>query len=364
MADQSVPYNGVDNERILLWPARTSAEFWANADGCGSSPAQEQRGDVSVLTWTNAVKALEVRLYSYATNGHVWPGEWNHPSRVPASEELWSFLVRDRCCRLSVSRDAAGTPVTLTMSQRDRLPAKAVIRYTVDRRAPSPDSPVLGATRTFSTDVFVRARAFVGETAVAGESGIHVRPLTPRLAETPAKTVAGLHFDYYEGLWDQVPAVAGLKPAASGIVALPGLGMHHSETNFALVFTGYLRIPVTGLYTFTTSSDDGSYLDIGGVRVVSNDGPHAIGERSHSALLSAGLQPIAIGYLQQGGDAALAVSIAGPGFAIRPVAAGDFVTPLTFGPWRVGTSTTRPPEASIAMMMANAVMRSSRRVGF
>jgi hypothetical protein len=35
------------------------------------------------------------------------------------------------------------------------------------------------------------------------------------------------------------------------------------ETMFALQFTGYLTVPRDGLYTFYTSSDDGSQLFIG-----------------------------------------------------------------------------------------------------
>lgn len=324
MLDQSVPYDGTDNDRILLWPARKSAAFWASADGCLPQPTLEYRNDIAVLAWTNAADAREVRLYSYPTNGHVWPGESNHPSPVPASEELWSFLIRDRGCRLSITRGETGTPVTLTMKRTDRIPAQAVIRYTTDRQPPSPVSLVLGATTLFTNSVFIRAQAFAAETPIAAESDIQVRPLTPRPADEPATTVAGLHFDYYEGVWDQVPAVSGIQPVASGIAARPDLRIRHAATNFAVIFSGYVRILKTGTYTFTTRSDDGSTFDIGGVRVVDNDGLHPPGDRSHQAVLSAGLQPITIGYLQQGGDAELAVSIAGPGFQSRPVEPEDF----------------------------------------
>ena len=83
---------------------------------------------------------------------------------------------------------------------------------------------------------------------------------------------------------------------------------------FGLLFTGTLFLPVSGSYTFYTSSDDGSRLYIGQAAVVANDGAHGMREKSGKIELGAGPHPIAVTYYDQGGAEGLKVSWAGPGF--------------------------------------------------
>ena len=74
---------------------------------------------------------------------------------------------------------------------------------------------------------------------------------------------------------------------------------------FSVRWVGSLAIPRAGLYTFTTSSDDGSELFIDGRFVVDNRGAHAVVTRSGSIRLERGVYPIVLRYAQFGGEAAL-----------------------------------------------------------
>ena len=71
--------------------------------------------------------------------------------------------------------------------------------------------------------------------------------------------------------------------------------------SFSVRYTGYISVPTNGLYTFFTSSDDGSKLFIDGDEIVSNDGTHGVQERSGSITLEQGSYPITILFFQGGG---------------------------------------------------------------
>jgi 3D (Asp-Asp-Asp) domain-containing protein len=135
-----------------------------------------------------------------------------------------------------------------------------------------------------------------------------------RDAEPAATTTKpGLSCAMYEGQWNAVPNVAKLKPAATMIVGQPDLSAVKRKDNYALVFTGFVDVPKEGVWTFSTSSDDGSVLSIGSQLVVDNNGAHAVAERSGQIALSAGRHPVRMAYIQGGGGASLSVTWEGPG---------------------------------------------------
>lgn len=118
----------------------------------------------------------------------------------------------------------------------------------------------------------------------------------------------GLAYSYYQGQWNNVPDFSTLTPAATGYVPNVTLANRLDETNFAFLWQGYINIPVTGSYTFQTSSDDGSKLYIDNAyansttATVNNDGLHSTQTVTSSTLtLTAGPHKFAATYFQQGG---------------------------------------------------------------
>ena len=157
------------------------------------------------------------------------------------------------------------------------------------------------------------AKTAIPSTALfrAGPSNVMLR--TPDVVSSP---VAGLSYGYYEGPnWSALPAFATLTPVASGTVGTFDITPRLRADNFAFRYTGYVQVPTDGVYTFYTSSDDGSQLFIGNQLVVSNDGLHATQERSGQIGLKAGLHAITVTYFQSYGQQVLGVSYAGPGLA-------------------------------------------------
>jgi hypothetical protein len=90
---------------------------------------------------------------------------------------------------------------------------------------------------------------------------------------------------------------------------------------FGLRFTGYVRVPRAGIYTFVLSSDDGSRLSIGDRVVVDHDGPHAMSERRGQVALHRGWHPMEVLYFQAGGAKGLLLEVEGPGVTRREVPA-------------------------------------------
>ncbi len=73
-------------------------------------------------------------------------------------------------------------------------------------------------------------------------------------------------------------------------------------TPFSIEWRGVIEIPETGLYTFATYSDDGSYLYIDDQMVVDNGGSHGAVYREGQIELSAGEHDILVRYFQAGGS--------------------------------------------------------------
>jgi len=141
----------------------------------------------------------------------------------------------------------------------------------------------------------------------------------------------GFQYGIYPGNWTSLPSFSALTPLKTGWVSNITLDIRDRETNYALKFSGYINIPVTGTYTFYTASDDGSALYIGGFAqtnlVVNNNFAQSTTERSGTKTLTKGRYPIYITYFQSGGSYALSASYAGPGMTKRLMADSTFGNP-------------------------------------
>ncbi|MEZ6062515.1 MAG: PA14 domain-containing protein [Planctomycetaceae bacterium] len=124
-----------------------------------------------------------------------------------------------------------------------------------------------------------------------------------------------------------VETLANMTPQSQAIV--PDIRMEvpilKQRDQFALRFTGSLRIEQPGRYSFFTTSDDGSRLYIGSELVVNNDGLHGMSSKRGRTRLAAGLHPITVTYFDNGGGDGLQVEWEGPGFSRQPIPASALV---------------------------------------
>lgn len=88
---------------------------------------------------------------------------------------------------------------------------------------------------------------------------------------------------------------------------------------FSARWFGYLTVGRPDLYTFATSSDDGSSLSIDGTLVVNNGGVHGEDTRTGAVRLERGPHFVLIEYAQAGGDYAMSWAWARGGESLSPV---------------------------------------------
>jgi autotransporter-associated beta strand protein len=86
-------------------------------------------------------------------------------------------------------------------------------------------------------------------------------------------------------------------------------------TFYDVLMSGSINITQTGVYSFATTSDDGSMLFIDGQTVVNNNNYQGPTTRTGSTSLTPGLHQIAIGYYQGNGGNGLLVQYEAPGGA-------------------------------------------------
>ena len=103
-----------------------------------------------------------------------------------------------------------------------------------------------------------------------------------------------------------------------------------SINNIVSRMSGRIFVPTDGVYTFGTTSDDGSMLFIDGATVVSNNFYQGMTRREGSVTLTAGYHDIDIGFYEGGGGNGLIVDWAGPGFGRQTLPNSVLETPRLF----------------------------------
>jgi hexosaminidase len=86
------------------------------------------------------------------------------------------------------------------------------------------------------------------------------------------------------------------------------IGAIKDGRSFGYFFEGYIRVPETGVYSFSLNSNDGSNLTVDGKLELVNDGFHRAQEMVCKIWLEKGAHSIGVDYFQMGGAKALKVS--------------------------------------------------------
>jgi hypothetical protein len=169
-----------------------------------------------------------------------------------------------------------------------------------------------------------RALTVSYECALFGKKAVPAEVLVEKGPDAipPAPVIPGnLSYDYYESEFDKLPDFSALTPSSKG--ECDGFdflldGKARGE-NYAIRFSGNIKIEKAGDYTFYTNSDDGSRLLVDEKAIVENDGGHPAEEKDGKVTLTAGSHKIAVLYYQHGGERSLHVSYSGPDIEKKPI---------------------------------------------
>jgi len=184
------------------------------------------------------------------------------------------------------------------------------IRYTTDGSDPARTSAnYTGPVRVpvDSAGTTVTARVFTSDGHVSPPRAATFRRTAYRDADRVDVVQPGLRAEFFEAGVRSTRGIDALTPVRTSTAAVVALPDGPNPERYAMRFSGYLRVPTDGLYEFALASDDGSTMDVGGTRVVSNDGAHGEETRTGMIALRAGLHPVTVRYFQGGGGAALSL---------------------------------------------------------
>jgi alpha-mannosidase len=195
----------------------------------------------------------------------------------------------------------------------------AVVRYTLDGSEPGPGSPVVRGPLTLTTTTTVKARAFAPGLDDRFVAEARFTRLTTKPAATVGNTPPGLRCRYVEGTWRELPDPALLPDAREEVVSEFTVPPFARLEHFALELTGYLRVPLDGLYALSLRYDDVASLELDGETVVNPADSNGGGDDRRLVALAAGLHPIKVRVLHRRLVPLLQLWIEGPGFAMRPV---------------------------------------------
>jgi hypothetical protein len=122
-----------------------------------------------------------------------------------------------------------------------------------------------------------------------------------------------------------MPAFKRGDAKKSGIMPVPDLkNLTNRENNYGLEIYGFIEVPVTGIYSFYTISDDGSQLYADNEKVVDNDGQHGDLEKTGEIALAKGKHLFKVLYFQSTSGINLKTYIKGPGLAKQEIPAFMF----------------------------------------
>jgi alpha-L-fucosidase len=200
------------------------------------------------------------------------------------------------------------TEVTL-VSERENID----IHYTTDGTEPDPSSPLYTDPFEIEKTSTISARSFREDKAVSPVAQVIIHKVIPLPAQPVEKITEGIHYKYFEGIWDSLPDFTLLIPAERGRISNINLSCKKQPDEYAIDFQGLIAIPANGVYTFYLASDDGSCLYIGKDKLIDNDGQHGIIEKSGNIALGAGLHPLRVTFFERSGGDHISLSISGPG---------------------------------------------------
>jgi hypothetical protein len=164
-----------------------------------------------------------------------------------------------------------------------------------------------------------------------GRAGESTRRIVARMATEGGGTAPGLDVRYFalerapnrisDIDWDATPTATDVVAQLNWSRTSDSIPFWEGGPNYvyAADFTGYVTVDASGVWTFTTESDDGSMMYIDGALVVTNDGYHSMRKRSGTIALTEGTHEIRVQYFEGWGRHGLIAYWQGPDVPVQTV---------------------------------------------
>lgn len=183
------------------------------------------------------------------------------------------------------------------------------IHYTLDGSQPNANSPLYQKPFPLKNTATVKAIAMQEGWISSNIDSTLIKKHEWQKEVNVNSPEKGIHYRYYEPENPSLDAIKNSKIIKEGNTPTISLSEKIRKEKYAFDFTGYIKIKSSGIYTFYTTSDDGSDLWIDDIKVVDNGGAHGAVEESGKIALKKGFHKIEVRYFDGGGNNSLSVEM-------------------------------------------------------
>jgi hexosaminidase len=187
--------------------------------------------------------------------------------------------------------------------------------YTLDGTEPNQNSSVLNDSVLVSKSGTLKMVSVLKNGSISKTFSAEIKLQQPLVSNLMSNNLdkGRLNTNYYEGIinsikeWNKLKLISKFK---SEKIEIPKLARKDS---FAVDFEGFIEIPITGVYTFSLTSDDGSILYINDTEFINYDGTHGAEEKSKQIAFEKGIFKFKLSYFEALYGETLNLYIEGPG---------------------------------------------------
>ncbi len=200
----------------------------------------------------------------------------------------------------------------------------AKIHYTVDGSEPTEKSALYTKPIIIAKPTVLKVKSFVDGILPGYPVTVHFKKIDMLDAVNPTGLKSGVKYLYREG-----PGVMSAKDQKaapvldSGVLKTFNVDAIKDDRPFGYNLEGYLKVPETGVYTFSLEANDGAVLYLNGKLIIDNDGGHREQILDSKIGLKKGWHHINVDYFQQGLAKSLHLIWEGPGVKKQEVSARD-----------------------------------------
>ncbi len=198
---------------------------------------------------------------------------------------------------------------------------EAKIFYTLDGTVPTEKSKLYTGTILIDKASVLGIRNYAKGILPGYPLKIHFIPIQTMEAVRVTGLAPGLKYHFVDQPVESAARVMDYPVSDSGIIETFNVNAVKDQRPFGYWFEGYLKVPETGIYTFSLIVNDGAILFINGKEIINNDGGHRSNKMDIKIILNKGWHPILVKYFQMGLAKNLVVSWQGPHFPEQEIPA-------------------------------------------
>ena len=195
----------------------------------------------------------------------------------------------------------------------DEIYSTAVIRYTTDGSEPDNDSKIYTEPFSVTNNTIVKAKTFMPSGGTSSTAIAKYNRANLQLATVAGDLQQGINLQTFKGKIKKLSDFEKLLSTGKLVTNKIKIPENMPADYFGLVFTGFIDIPADGLYTFYSTSDDGSQLFVNGNLLIDNDKIHGMETKYGKAALAKGKHTFKVVYFENNYGEGLKVEMAGPG---------------------------------------------------